>query len=75
MALRISSQMPNSSNVFKLYMDKCVYADSGCKGTKNLSKREERNWFIISSDKILSNKRAQNKEKLDLFVMLSESTL
>ena len=28
MALRISSQMPNSSNVFKLYMDKCVYADT-----------------------------------------------
>ena len=42
MALRISSQMPNSSNVFKLYMDKCVNADSGCKGTKNLSKREEK---------------------------------
>ena len=28
MALRISSQMPNSSNVFKFYMDKCVYADT-----------------------------------------------
>ena len=45
----------------------------GAKVRKICVSEKKRELFLFSSVKILSNKRAQNKEKLDLFVMPSES--